>query len=197
MRTSACAASARLAPAVATTFSYSCDRASQIAFDLRLLLRRLHLHIRAACRLCVQHRASPERQDRHTNGHCGFHGASICRRLGRARRPSIDPLSSVCQPFAIEPVAEAAQRHEIARPIGIRLDLLAQVGHLVVDDAVGDVRAESPDFVEQLRRVSGRDPTCLTNAASSLNSSADSSTRLAVRVAVRNATKSSSASPKR
>ena len=63
---------------------------------------------------------------------------------------SVD-VSPVCHPFAVEAVAQAAQRHEIPRPVGIRLDLLPQIRHLVVDDAIGHVRVAAPDLVEQLR----------------------------------------------
>lgn len=62
----------------------------------------------------------------------------------------VDVQSSLGHAFAVETVAKTAQRDEVPRPIWLRLDLLAQVRDLVVDDAIGDMGVASPHFIEQL-----------------------------------------------
>ena len=59
-------------------------------------------------------------------------------------------MSGFGQAFAVESVAEAAERDEKARSVGLGFDFLAEVVYLRVDDAVGDMRVDSPDFIEQL-----------------------------------------------
>src|SRR5687768_4103066 len=59
--------------------------------------------------------------------------------------------SSVGHAITIEAVAETSQRDEIPGPRRVGLDLPPQVGHLIVDDAIGHVRVTAPDVVEELR----------------------------------------------
>src|SRR5215204_352443 len=61
---------------------------------------------------------------------------------------SID-LSRFGQFLEIEPVANAPHALEKARRCGRRLDLLPQVGNLVVHDAFGDCGVPTPDLVDQ------------------------------------------------
>jgi hypothetical protein len=68
-----------------------------------------------------------------------------------ARPCSIGRLSLVCHPFSVEPVAESAKRKQVSWTFWVGLDFLAQIRHLVVDNAIGHVRIGPPDLVEQLR----------------------------------------------
>src|ERR1041384_8293532 len=61
------------------------------------------------------------------------------------------PMSRFGHAFAIEPVADSPQRDEIARPLGLWLDLLSQIRHLVVHDTIRDIRPRPPNLVQQLR----------------------------------------------
>src|SRR5262245_12648610 len=65
-------------------------------------------------------------------------------------RSSPDRHQFVMHSSGVESIPEPAQRNEMARPLGRRFDLLAQVRYLVVDDSIGDVRIGAPDRVEQL-----------------------------------------------
>src|SRR5579863_1821560 len=58
--------------------------------------------------------------------------------------------SPLGHPFAVEPIAQPAQGHQIPGPLRLGLDLFSQIRHLVVDDTVGDVRVRAPDLLEQL-----------------------------------------------
>src|ERR1039457_857217 len=59
-----------------------------------------------------------------------------------------------------ELVAHSVDGEQVGRPGGAPLDLLAQVHHVHVDGALGDVAVESPGQLEQ--RLSGEDPARLS-----------------------------------
>src|SRR6266542_609507 len=60
-------------------------------------------------------------------------------------------MSRLGHAFGVEPVADSPQRDQITWPLGLGLDLLSQVGHLIVYHAIGHVRARPPNPIQQLR----------------------------------------------
>ena len=94
-------------------------------------------------------------------------------RRSRLRHASVIGSSISC--LEIEAIAEPAQRDGDRRAVRRRLDLLAEIRHLVVDDAIVEMVTRGPRRRRAAARVRTR-PAALDEAASNLNSSAVSST---------------------